>query len=525
MLGFDAMDPALTRALVGDGRLPAFAELLGQSGLCRIRNPIGLFVGTLWSTLFTGLSGAKTGFHCWEEIVPGSYERRLTSADSIRGTPFWETLSDSGRHVAVLDVPHARAGRPLNGVQLAEWGCHDRHFGLHSYPERLAKDVVARFGTHPVLGIDPWSAREWAPDDYAFRAGPQRSADEEEQLLEGMLSGARTKSLISAEILAQEPWDLFLSVFGETHSIGHQAWHIHDRAHPRHDPGLRARLGDPLVRVYEQMDRALAEHLRLIDEDTTLLVLLSHGIGPHNDGTHLLPEILRALDGAYRGIRRRSWKHRAVAGAWLATSDPIRSHLRPLLAKRLRDRPSGPAHDHETEEQRRAQQFFLSPNNFVVGGVRINVQGREPQGVIAPGREFDDLCARLRRDLLALVNVATGTPVVREVMRTDQHYPRRDDDALPDLFLEWNHDHPIETVWSPRFGTIHGPYAHWRTGDHRPDGLLLTRGPGIAPGSQLPELAVEDLAPSIACRLDVPLHGVDGVAVPWLSSAVAPAYA
>ena len=123
-----------------------------------------------------------------------------------------------------------------------------------------------------------------------------------------------------------------------------------------------------------------------------------------------------------------------------------------------------------------------------------------------------------------MVNVATGGPVVREVTRTDLHYPRSSDDSLPDLFLEWNHDDPIETIWSPRFGTIHGRYMHWRTGDHRPGGMLLARAPDIAPGARLPELAIEDLAPSISQRLGVSLVGVDGVAAPWLSDVAEPAY-
>ncbi|MBV9310105.1 MAG: alkaline phosphatase family protein, partial [Solirubrobacterales bacterium] len=215
--------------------------------------------------------------------------------------------------------------------------------------------------------------REWAPDDYAFRAGEHRTPAEEVELLEGMLAGARTKSEISTNLLEREPWDLFISVFGETHSIGHQSWHLHDSSHPRFDPALRARLGDPLARVYEEMDRALAHHLRLADENTTVLVLLSHGIGPHNDGTHLLPEILRGFDRSYGGGGRRSLKHRALARAWGGAPRPLQARLAPPVARRLQQRPATAAHDYETEEQRRAQRFFVSPNNFVVGGVRINL--------------------------------------------------------------------------------------------------------------------------------------------------------
>jgi predicted AlkP superfamily phosphohydrolase/phosphomutase len=159
MLGFDAMDPAIASALADHGYLPAFRDLFRSAARRPIKNPPGLFVGSLWSTFFTGRSAVQTGFHCWEEIVPGGNERRLTTAESIRGQPFWETLSDAGRRVAVLDVPHSRAGAPLRGIQVSEWGCHDRHFGLRTYPPELTQKIIADVGLHPILTSDPSTAR------------------------------------------------------------------------------------------------------------------------------------------------------------------------------------------------------------------------------------------------------------------------------------------------------------------------------------------------------------------------------
>jgi predicted AlkP superfamily phosphohydrolase/phosphomutase len=475
-------------------------------------------VGSLWSTFFTGRSAVETGFHCWEEIVPGSYERRLTTADTIRGRPFWEALSDAGKRVAVLDVPHARAGTPINGVQISEWGCHDRHFGFRTYPPELTQRVIEEVGLHPVLATDPFSVREWAPDDYMFRAGMLRSGEEEHQLLEGLLAGAEAKRRLSLQILSDGPWDLFLSVFGEPHSVGHQSWHVHDPSHPRHDPAVRARIGDPLVQVYKQMDAALAEHVARIDDGTTVLVLLSHGMAPHYDGTHLLPEILRRLDSDYRSQWPRSLEGRVLGRLWMGLSPAARAAggraLAALLRTRLRRRRMPTPPGYETDAQRRSQAFFMSPNNFVVGGVRINLRGREAAGQIRPGPELDELCRRLEDDLLALINVETGSSVIERVTRSDEVYARAGLDALPDLFLEWNHRHPIESVWSPRVGLIRGPYTHWRTGDHRPGGLLLMRGPGVAAESDLGPVQIEQLAGVLAAQLGVQLSDQEPALAP-----------
>ena len=62
-----------------------------------------------------------------------------------------------------------------------------------------------------------------------------------------------------------------ISVFGESHAAGHQFWHHHDPAHPRHRPQVADRLGDPLVRVYERLDAAVADHLERCGPQTTFL--------------------------------------------------------------------------------------------------------------------------------------------------------------------------------------------------------------------------------------------------------------
>ena len=109
-----------------------------------------------------------------------------------------------------------------------------------------------------------------------------------------------------------------------------------------------------------------------------------------------------------------------------------------------------------------------------------------------PGAEVDATYDLLTEELLALRNDDTGRPAVREVIRCDDHYdgPRRT--WLPDLFVAWDWSEPIRSRCPrrPSESSSASP-SHLRTGDHRPAGLVLTRGLDLGAVRPVP---IEDLA-------------------------------
>lgn len=518
LLGFDACDIGVVRSLARAGKLPTFQRLLQQWSFAEVRNPYGFFVGATWTSFFTARAAGKLGFHCWDTIAP-NYERRLTSPVEIVGKRFWDVLADSGRKTAVLDVPHSRATAEQAALEITEYGNHDRHFGLRASRRGLCDEIANRFGFHPVFTVDPFAERHFAADDYVHRADPLRTAEEERLLQRDLLDGLERKQRLSCWIYQQDSWDLFISIFGESHAVGHQCWYLHDRTHPRHNPALARSLGDSLEKVYARLDGALAEHLAMIGKESTVLVLLSHGMQAHYDGTYILEPVLARIDAFDRCGLRGSAAGKLVKAGWLKLNEPARARFAGPLMTALRQqlRVSPPYAYFETDigpAARSKQRFYMSPNNSVYGGVRINVRGRESAGLVHPGADFDAVCEKLRRDLLALINVDTGEPVVLAVARTDACYDRDWVDELPDLLIDWNHEAPIETVWSPKTGVIHAPYWHWRTGDHRPGGFLFAKGESIPAGADLGQVENRDVGPTICAMLGVNLADVDGRPIP-----------
>jgi predicted AlkP superfamily phosphohydrolase/phosphomutase len=519
VIGLDACDPATVRRMAAAGELPVIARFIAEGSRAGIRNPFGLFVGAVWANFMTGVRPDRHGFHSWDRIDRDSYAYRLNPPD-IGHPPFWDALGGAGRRIALIDVPHACYPEPVNGVAIAEWGCHDRHFGFHTQPPERRAAIVERFGLHPVFGIDPYKVRDFAPDDHARRAGRLRTAAEHKALFDDLIAGVEAKTRLVAAVLAEEDWDFVLAVLGEGHAAGHQAWGQHDPAHPDHDPGIVAAIGgDPVALVYRALDRAVGALLDRIDPEATICLMFSHGMGRHHDGTHMLGEILKRLDDSYRqggsgvtahGLLRSGLQALQPAAERVCGAIGLPPRLRRALARKLGARAYGSV----TERSRQA--FFVEPNNHVYGGIRFNLAGREPNGWVS-AEEADALAARLEQDLRAIENEATGRRAIRAVRRCDAFHRRRDGDSMPDLFIDWGRTDRIETVRSPRIGRVHAPYDGWRQGDHRPAGLLLARGPDLPANRVFPRIAMEDLPVGLAARLGVPLTEVDGEAVGWLA--------
>jgi predicted AlkP superfamily phosphohydrolase/phosphomutase len=413
--------------------------------------------------------------------------RRYSPLD-IAAPSFWSILAEAGRRVCVVDVPLAPLHRPRDGIHVIDWGTHDRMLDFAAWPPEIEREILDTVGRYPLIG---------RCDHYAERGAWG-------ELLDVLHQGIERKTDLNLRLLERREWDVFATVYAESHCAGHQFWWAHDPLHP----GYSKDAGDPLLKVYEALDRALARILERVPDDACVLVMLSHGIGNHNGGDHLLLEIINRLEDSYapkppllvhreKGIRwlLRTWRR-------LRRHDPSRIAPAPGWVDASRH-------------------FVRLPNNELYGGVRINLSGREPRGRVQPGQDLEALITWIERELLALTDPDhPGRPIVRKVLRTRDLYSGDLLDGLPDLLIDWDRSAPINAVASARIGVIRREYDGVRSGDHRPTGMLLARGPHIAGGRLRHEVAMVDLAPTLAALVGVPMPDVDGIAIPGLAEAV-----
>lgn len=479
VIGLDAMDAGLAKHLAAEGRMPALARLLERGAWTTVENPPGLVVGATWPSFWTGLWPSRHGFYCYQQVEPRSYKVRRFNPYDIQGTPFWMPMAAAGRSVCVVDVPLVPLTKPRDGLHVIDWGTHDRMLDFAASPEPIRGEVESREGVYAIQD---------RCDHYAERG-------DWDGLYEALARGIEQKTALNLRLLRQRDWDFFASVYAESHCAGHQFWWAHDPRHPRYTPEAN----DPLLRVYEALDRGLARTIEAVPDDAALFVLLSHGIGSHHDADHLLKDILFALDDAMgRASPAVVWRERIVR--------------RVLHWQERRRNPELAKYGRAARWVDASRRFVRVPNNELYGGVRLNVAGREPRGRVKP-EELERTIAWLERELLALREPGTDRPIVRRVLRAAEIYKGDLVDGLPDLLIDWDRSAPITAVGSATIGEIRGDPHGVRTGDHRPAGLIVARAPGIPGGPQRGQVRMVDLAPTFAALLGVDLGDVDGEAV------------
>ena len=143
---------------------------------------------------------------------------------------------------------------------------------------------------------------------------------------------------------------------------------------------------------------------------------------------------------------------------------------------------------------------------------RQNLRGREPQGIVSPGQEYDAICGELAAGFMSFRDLKTGSPLVRCVYRQHELAPAGAParDRLPDLVIEWNGVSPIESpgIISDRYGELRwtppGRIPSGRAGNHRTHGWFVAAGDGIE-GGQIDGHNILDLVPTVCAWLGADL--------------------
>jgi predicted AlkP superfamily phosphohydrolase/phosphomutase len=443
-----------------------------------------------WTSFMTGKNPGKHGLYDFRKRTKGSYDFVPVSSANREGRAIWDIIGQAGRRVIVVNVPMTYPPQPVNGLMITGM-LTPRGRDNFTHPSGLQKELEEKIGKYIIFPEEVYAKGQ--VDGFL-----------------GALYQAAAKRLEAVRYLMQAyPWDFFMVVFNETDVIQHGLWSCMDADHPRHDPAESHLYGDAILKFYQWLDRALTEIMAELDSNTLLMVMSDHGAGPLYSfmyANNLLADVglLQFKKQPLARLKRLSFKlgvtPRNVYGLLLKVG---LGRLRRSLDKRRGGYSLLKKWflSFSDVDWSRTEAYSVGP----IGQIYINLKGREPQGIVHPGKEYERVRTRITDTLETLSSPGSGESLIKHIYKKEELYWGKHLNDAPDIvFLPrkletvalGDFEFPSNCLIEPAYGIS----AH-----HRMEGILLLSGKNIRSGVKLHEAEITDLAPTILYALDLPI--------------------
>jgi predicted AlkP superfamily phosphohydrolase/phosphomutase len=483
VIGLDGADWRLLEPWIESGNLPTLARLVSEGTRGKLRSTTRPESSVAWSSFSTGVNPGKHGVFGFVERAANDYAYKLANAASVRSRRFWDFLGEQGIRVGILNLPFTYPPSPVNGFLVTGMLTPGPHVPF-AYPQALQEQLLERFG------------------HYKFDIG--NFAQDKAALIDDVRSYTRQQRETALFLLREWSWDFFTVVFTGPDRLQHFLWADLDSKHPLRDPENAQRSGDALLEHYRELDSAIAEILTCLPVDTLVLVMSDHGF----NGC-----ARRFFVNAW--LCEQGWLRLNDSSSWQSNLASVLSRVGSIQWVRRLKRIIAPTQwgssDLSSAIFNRSIDWKHTKAYFGLdGGLRINLQGREPEGIVRPD-EYSPLCQTLRQSLLALTDPETKSPPLANVFPREELYQGPYTPRAPDLILEPRRDNQsaaqnfvLDSTLKPNgvhpFGSSQ-PYS----GNHTLDGILIAWGADVVKGGQIKNAQIIDLAPTILAVMGVPV--------------------
>jgi predicted AlkP superfamily phosphohydrolase/phosphomutase len=444
VIGLDCAEPTLVFDRWCD-QLPNLSRLMQHGVYGNLESCTPAITVPAWSVMTSSKDPGTLGIYGFRNRADYSYDKMtIATGSAVKEDRVWDILSRSGKQVNVVGVPGTYPPRPVNGCLV---GCFltPGVTSNYTYPPEFRQEITQWVGEYQV------DVKDFRTEDKAY-------------LLKQIYEMTETRCKLIKKMIVEKPWDFFMFVEMGVDRIHHGMWSYTDEKHWRYQPGNP--FVDSIRDYYIYLDREIGAMLSLLPPDTVVIVASDHGA--------------KCMDG---GIAVNEWLRRE---GLLVLAEDIPPKMVPL---------------------ERVKVDWSKTRAWSSGGyyarLFMNVQGREPNGVIAPAdyeRERDELMRRL-----IAIPGPNGEDIGTKVFKPEEIY-RAVNNVAPDLIVYFG-DLAWRSVGSLGLDSIYtfendtGP----DDANHAQQGMFILYDPARDLGGRRLQAQIMDIAPTVLKYLGEPI--------------------
>ena len=496
VIGIDAACETVMEPLITDDELPVLSGLLDKGTSDQLASQIPPWTPSAWPSLYTGTNPGKHGV--FDFLTFDGYEWSVVDRSCVRTPAIWEYLNVHDRTSVVVNVPVTHPPTRFDGALVPGYTAPENPT---CQPDGILADIRDAIGAYRVYPRH--TGQDDAPRDEII----------EEHISMTEMRGAAFRYLVDRF----EP-DFGFVQFQGTDSVVHEL--------PEDEKALRA--------VYQAVDQEIGAIIKHSYPEY-VFVVSDHGIGPYDGYEVRLNEVLRnagylsAVEGG-RGMPTWASVRDTKLAKGNANTKPsqgalervasrlARIGLTPQQAKPLlellgltewvkRILPT------EAMDAMREQVDFPHSKAYVRSriecGVRINLEGREPNGIVPP-EEYEAVRDEII-GLLSELQSPDGEYVFETVDRREAFF---DGPAITDAVDVVTVPTDFDYFLSAQLGNdiFKAPREPW---NHKYDGIISILGPDIDGDFSIANATILDVAPTVLATLGIPIADrMDGRVLP-----------
>jgi predicted AlkP superfamily phosphohydrolase/phosphomutase len=468
VIGIDGGTWDLIKPLAEEGKLPTFKNLMRNGAYGNLTSILPIHTIPAWNCMVTGQNPGKLGVFTFMQRENGSYLfRPYFLLKKLERNTIIDLLSENGKKVCCINLPSLHYAYKINGYLVAGWLYYPKLD--FTYPKNLKSELDMITGSYEIDTYQDMDIYHMLGDE----------TEDKEDFLKQLRELTEKRTKASEYLFDKQDADFFMVIFTGADRIQHRFWKDKNE----------------MKEYYQHLDNSIAKFLNKADEDTIIMLVSDHGFGPEknifNINEWLLEKGFLKLKDSDQRIRKTR-KILKKLHLW-----DLGKRFTPQFLVNYVEAKSHPISFMEADIDWSETKAYASTK---CGEIYINLKGREPEGTIDPGDEYEKLRNLIIQELKELQISGKGVPA--KVFRKEELYFGRYIDQAPDLVIQLD-DNISGISTSIGYGSI---FSKGKGGNHRINGIFLVYGPCIKRGVEIKDLKIIDIAPTI-------LH-IMGLAIP-----------
>lgn len=447
LFGIDGAPPDLVFGSWKE-HLPNISKLMERGCYARLQSTIPPTTIVAWNSMISGKDTSEIGVFSYT-YRDEEGNTRLVNSYHIQCDLMWDIIGKHNKKSIALYVPLSYPVKPIKGIMVSDFltpSVDDKC----AYPLAI-KEKIQRLGNPDIFF-----------DVVAGLAG-HKSLDIK-TLIERTYLMTDMQVALLHDILQEKDWSFCMAVMIGTDRLQHMIWRHVDETHRRFIPNSPHK--DDLLKYYIYLDAKLGETLKLLDEDTTIIVASDHGMVKQEGKINL-----------------NNW---LIKKGYLVLKSSV----------------------DKTKKQRFDRSFIDMEKTMAYGGGAYNA--RVYVNKKKAGLEYKKIREKIAEELKNIPD-DKGNPLNTKVYRKEEVYKHPHLTECPDLTIYFD---DLRWASNPDLG-YDGLYS-WETAlgadsaGHAREGIFIIAGPEIAQKGYIGSQEIAQVAPTILSALSIPIpHDIE----------------